>query len=48
MSLKEILLKVEELLDEAQETDEAQNNEKLMWEIGEAIGYNNNAIDLCE
>ena len=32
----------------AQETEEAQNNEELMWEIGEAIGSINNALDLCE
>lgn len=46
--LIKLLETVAEELDQAQETDEAQNNEELMWEIGEAIGFVNNALDLCE
>jgi len=40
--------KLEELydaLDELQETSTAQANGSLMWEIGEAMGHIDNAID---
>lgn len=35
-------------LDELQETDFAQNSEELMWEIGEAMGAIDNALDIIE
>lgn len=37
-----------EELDRIQETDLFQNNEDLMWEIGEAIGHTENCIGMIE
>jgi len=48
MTDTEIKKKLEELydvLDELQETSTAQTNSTLMWEIGEAMGHIDNAID---
>lgn len=37
-----------DLLDDIQETPVVQDKEDLMWEVGEAIGSVNNAIDILE
>jgi hypothetical protein len=51
MTKPEIRQKLEKLyeeLDELQETEVAQNDEELMWEIGEAMGSVDNAIDILD
>lgn len=51
MTRKQIQAKLEKMWDELdviQETDVAQNNEELMWEIGEAMGSIDNAIDILD
>ena len=43
--------KIEQMLDdldEIQELDQCQDDSELMWEIGEAIGSLNNALDIIE
>ena len=42
------LEKIYEELDELQETEVAQNDTELMWEIGEAMGSVDNAIDILD
>ncbi len=44
--VKTILEKIEDMLDEAQETNFAQHDEAVMEEIGEALGHVANAIDI--
>lgn len=46
--IKEKLQSLYEELDKIQEEDIAQDNSELMWEIGEAMGSIDNAIDLLE
>lgn len=46
--VKAILEKVEDMLDEAQETNFVQHDEGVMEEIGEALGHVANAIDIIE
>ena len=43
-----VLEKIEDMLDEVQETNFVQHNEAVMEEIGEALGYVANAIDIIE
>ena len=45
--LKKLYEMIDEL-DEIQEMDFVQENEDLMWEIGEAFGSIQNAIDIIE
>jgi hypothetical protein len=46
--ITDVLDDILDLLDDIQETSVAQNNEELMWEVGEAIGSVNNALDVLE
>lgn len=46
--IKEKLQSLYEELDKIQEEDISQNDSELMWEIGEAMGSIDNAIDLLE
>lgn len=51
MTKEEIIKKLNEMyeeLDKIQEQEISQNNKELMWEIGEAMGYIDNAIDILE
>lgn len=46
-----LFYKIEQMLDdldEIQELDQCQEDSELMWEIGEAIGSLNNALDIIE
>ena len=43
--IKKKLEELYEALDDLQETSTAQTNGDLMWEIGEAMGHIDNAID---
>ena len=46
--ITDVLDDILDLLDDIQETSVVQNNEELMWEVGEAIGSVNNALDVLE
>ena len=51
MTKKEILKKLKNMweeLDNIQETHTCQKDDELMWEIGEAMGSIDNAIDVLE
>lgn len=51
MTKKEIKEKLQSIcneLDQIQEEEISQNNSELMWEIGEAIGSIDNALDLLD
>ena len=51
MTKKEIKQKLQSIwdeLDKIQEEEISQNNSDLMWEIGEAMGSIDNAIDILE
>ena len=51
MTKQEIIKKLEDIwkeLDTLQETKEAQNNDELMWELGEAMGSVDNALSVLE
>lgn len=46
--ITDVLDDILDLLDDIQETSVAQNNEELMWEVGETMGSVNNALDVLE
>lgn len=46
--ITDVLDDILDLLDDIQETQVVQDKEDLMWEVGEAIGSVNNAIDILE
>jgi hypothetical protein len=46
--ITDVLDDILDLLDDIQETSVVQNNEELMWEVGEAMGSVNNALDVLE
>lgn len=51
MTKKEIKQKLQSIwdeLDKIQEEEISQNNSDLMWEIGEAMGSIDNAIDILD
>lgn len=48
MELLNEIDKMLERLDQIQELDIAQNDNELMWELGEAIGSLNNVRDIIE
>lgn len=48
MELLNEIDKMLERLDQIQELDIAQNDDELMWELGEAIGSLNNVRDIIE
>lgn len=48
LPIKSELVRMSMILDDIQESNEFQSSKELMWEIGEAIGHINNAIDILE
>ena len=48
LEIQQKLEKIYVELDELQETELAQHNEELIWEIGEAMGSVDNALTVLE